>query len=57
MLGQLKGELKMMTIVFMFMFVLAMFGDVPNRDAMIITSGLFAIAAAIEMGISRLSKK
>ena len=47
----------MMTIVFMFMFVLAMFGDVPNRDAMIITSGLFAIAAAIEMGISRLSKK
>lgn len=47
----------MMTIVFIFMFALAMFGNTPNRDTILIASGLFAIAAAIEMGISRLSKK
>lgn len=47
----------MMTILFTFMFMLAMFGDVSNRDAILITSGLFAIAAAIEMGVYKLSKK
>lgn len=48
----------MMTVAFIIIFALAMFSDCdPYRDVMIIASGLFAIAAAIEMGVYKLSKK